>query len=178
MSDNSITLTRIAQQDKPPASRGVWEERWHPLREEWVVVAAHRQNRPWSGETLEHDHGSTPDYVDDCYLCPRNERVGGLRNDDYTGIYVFDNDLPCVGPNAPSDLADPPATGRGSQRTPHRPSGREPFLHIAMQDSGRAELPGYRSRVRQCRTQSASSDAGELDRGSKSVRREEDNRVR
>ncbi len=28
----------------------VWEERWHPLREEWVVVAAHRQNRPWSGE--------------------------------------------------------------------------------------------------------------------------------
>lgn len=108
MSDNSITLTRIAQQDKPPASRGVWEERWHPLREEWVVVAAHRQNRPWSGETLEHDHGSTPDYVDDCYLCPRNERVGGLRNDDYTGIYVFDNDLPCVGPNAPSDLADPP----------------------------------------------------------------------
>ena len=29
-----------------------WEERWHPLREEWVIVAAHRQNRPWSGETL------------------------------------------------------------------------------------------------------------------------------
>ena len=23
---------------------GVWEERWHPLREEWVIVAAHRQN--------------------------------------------------------------------------------------------------------------------------------------
>jgi UDPglucose--hexose-1-phosphate uridylyltransferase len=23
-----------------------WEQRWHPLREEWVVVAAHRQNRP------------------------------------------------------------------------------------------------------------------------------------
>ena len=20
-----------------------WEERWHPLREEWVIVAAHRQ---------------------------------------------------------------------------------------------------------------------------------------
>ena len=28
----------------------VWEERWHPLREEWVIVAAHRQDRPWSGE--------------------------------------------------------------------------------------------------------------------------------
>ena len=30
----------------------VWEERWHPLREEWVIVAAHRQNRPWSGGTV------------------------------------------------------------------------------------------------------------------------------
>jgi galactose-1-phosphate uridylyltransferase len=29
----------------------VWEQRWHPLREEWVVVAAHRQHRPWTGET-------------------------------------------------------------------------------------------------------------------------------
>jgi galactose-1-phosphate uridylyltransferase len=27
------------------------------LREEWVIVAAHRQNRPWSGEMLEHQKG-------------------------------------------------------------------------------------------------------------------------
>ena len=27
----------------------MWEERWHPLREEWVIIAAHRNNRPWSG---------------------------------------------------------------------------------------------------------------------------------
>ena len=27
-----------------------WEQRWHPLREEWVIVAAHRQDRPWQGE--------------------------------------------------------------------------------------------------------------------------------
>ena len=26
-----------------------WEQRWHPLREEWVIVAAHRNNRPWVG---------------------------------------------------------------------------------------------------------------------------------
>ena len=30
----------------------VWEERWHPLGEEWVIVAAHRQNRPWIGEMV------------------------------------------------------------------------------------------------------------------------------
>lgn len=89
------------------AKSGVWEERWHPLREEWVIVAAHRQNRPWSGEMLEHEHSSLPEYIADCYLCPRNERVGGVCNEDYKGVYVFDNDLPCVGENAPSDLDAP-----------------------------------------------------------------------
>jgi hypothetical protein len=42
-----------------------WEERWHPLREEWIIVAAHRQNRPWIGETVEHQETSLPDYVAD-----------------------------------------------------------------------------------------------------------------
>src|SRR3954451_4911890 len=84
-----------------------WEERWHPLREEWVIVAAHRQNRPWSGGTVEHHEEPTPDYVDDCYLCPGNNRVSGARNPEYTGVYVFDNDLPCVSNEAPADLAPP-----------------------------------------------------------------------
>jgi UDPglucose--hexose-1-phosphate uridylyltransferase len=96
----------------------VWEERWHPLREEWVIVAAHRQNRPWSGGTVEHAEESGPDYVDDCYLCPGNVRVGGRWNPSYVGTYVFDNDLPCVSAEAPTDLQEPtgiyvnrPATG-------------------------------------------------------------------
>jgi len=37
-----------------------WEERWHPLREEWVIVAAHRQDRPWSGETITHASATLP----------------------------------------------------------------------------------------------------------------------
>jgi UDPglucose--hexose-1-phosphate uridylyltransferase len=85
----------------------VWEERWHPLREEWVIVAAHRQNRPWSGGTVEHAEEPAPDYVSDCYLCPGNERVSGRRNPDYSGVYVFDNDLPCVGHDAPRELDKP-----------------------------------------------------------------------
>ena len=79
----------------------VWEERWHPLREEWVIVAAHRQNRPWSGGTVEHEGGEPPAYVADCYLCPGNVRVSGQRNADYTSTFVFDNDLPCASPGAP-----------------------------------------------------------------------------
>ena len=27
----------------------MWEERWHPLRKQWVIVAAYRQSRWWSG---------------------------------------------------------------------------------------------------------------------------------
>lgn len=85
----------------------VWEERWHPLREEWVIVAAHRQNRPWSGGTLEHEHEVRPHYLPDCYLCPGNLRVSGQRNDNYSGTFVFDNDHPPVGLDAPENLQQP-----------------------------------------------------------------------
>src|ERR687893_550452 len=66
----------------------VWEERWHPLREE------------------------PPSYVGDCYLCPGNLRVSGHRNPDYTSTYVFDNDMPCASPDAPRDLERPPGIYR------------------------------------------------------------------
>jgi len=95
-----------------------WEERWHPLREEWVVVAAHRQNRPWNGETVVREEPNLPAYVSDCYLCPGNLRINGARNDDYETTFVFDNDHPCVGLDAPKNLASSdglyrnrPATG-------------------------------------------------------------------
>jgi len=82
-----------------------WEERWHPLREEWVVVAAHRQNRPWNGETVAREEPELPSYVSDCYLCPGNPRISGARNDMYERTFVFDNDHPCVGFEAPQNLS-------------------------------------------------------------------------
>lgn len=85
----------------------VWEERWHPLREEWVIVAAHRQDRPWNGETVGNNGAQLAPYVEDCYLCPGNIRVSGETNPRYQGVFCFDNDHPCVGPNAPLDLAQP-----------------------------------------------------------------------
>jgi len=81
-----------------------WEERWHPLREEWIIIAAHRQNRPWNGFTVAHEQAALPDYLADCYLCPDNQRISGRRNDSYTSTFVFDNDHPCVGPEAPQNL--------------------------------------------------------------------------
>ena len=77
-----------------------WEQRWHPLREEWVIIAAHRNDRPWIGEILDTQQQSVPDYVEDCAFCPGNVRISGKRNDPYTGVFVFDNDHPCVGAGA------------------------------------------------------------------------------
>jgi len=96
----------------------MWEERWHPLREEWVIVAAHRQSRPWSGAEITNQAPRPPAFDAGCYLCPGNTRVGGAQNPRYAATFVFDNDHPCVGENAPRDLVPPggiyrsrPATG-------------------------------------------------------------------
>jgi UDPglucose--hexose-1-phosphate uridylyltransferase len=89
-----------------------WEQRWHPLREEWVIVAAHRQSRPWTGGTVKTAAAERRTYEADCYLCPGNARVGGVRNPRYDGTFVFDNDHPCVGPAAPREPAAPPAPYR------------------------------------------------------------------
>ena len=79
-----------------------WEERWHPLREEWLIIAAHRQDRPWSGGTVTRAEEALPSYVPDCYLCPGNSRVSGAVNPQYEQTFVFDNDHPCVSFEAPS----------------------------------------------------------------------------
>ena len=84
-----------------------WEERWHPLREEWVIVAAHRQDRPWSGSTVKQSAPEVPPYVPDCYFCPGNVRVSGVHNPHYQQTFVFDNDHPCVSLDAPPPPESP-----------------------------------------------------------------------
>src|SRR5207249_2281040 len=85
----------------------VWEQRWHPLRREWVIVSSHRNERPWQGERVAEAARTLPPYEPECYLCPGNVRSSGRRNAQYSGVFVFDNDHPCVGPGAPRDLAAP-----------------------------------------------------------------------
>ena len=92
----------------------LWQQRWHPLREEWVIVAAHRNDRPWIGQTVGQPAKSVPPYVSDCPLCPGNVRVSGVRNPPYQEIFVFDNDAPCVGPAAPLELPRPTGVYRNS----------------------------------------------------------------
>ena len=95
----------------------VWEQRWHPLRREWVIVSAHRNDRPWRGEVVPPPSPAAAAYDPECYLCPGNRRVSGQTNEPYTGIFVFDNDLPCVSPGAPADLEEPPGIYRSRPAT-------------------------------------------------------------
>ena len=100
----------MAHSDVAPA----WEQRWHPLREEWVVVAAHRQDRPWQGQRAVVSGAGLPGYVESCYFCPGNVRVSGARNPAYQSVFVFDNDHPCVGGDAPRQLEAPPGIYRNA----------------------------------------------------------------
>jgi len=62
------------------------ELRWHPLRREWVVVTAHRQDRPQMPE-------------DWCPFCPGSGRVP-----DHYDVWLYPNDFPAFSfddPNAP-----------------------------------------------------------------------------
>ena len=79
---------------------GNWEKRWHPLRREWVVYAAHRNSRPWSFDKKESVIDA-PEYDPGCYLCPRNKRISGKQNPDYADVFIFENDHPVVGLNSP-----------------------------------------------------------------------------
>jgi UDPglucose--hexose-1-phosphate uridylyltransferase len=95
----------------------VWEQRWHPLRREWVVVSSHRNERPWQGERVTDAPRALPPYVPDCYLCPGNLRSSGQRNARYERVFVFDNDHPCVGPGAPTSIPAPPGIYRNRPAT-------------------------------------------------------------
>ena len=135
------SVSPSAAGDRGRVIQGIWEERWHPLREEWVIIAAHRQSRPWTGASVDGDAVPVePPYVADCYLCPGNARVNGARNDPYTGIFVFDNDLPCVAEDAPHEIGS--AAGRAVSQSAGRGQGPRRLLQSAPQhDAGRVAAP-------------------------------------
>jgi UDPglucose--hexose-1-phosphate uridylyltransferase len=112
------TKERTFVTEAGPAPPGSWEQRWHPLREEWVIVAAHRQQRPWIGKTVAAAAAAElPAYDPGCYLCPGNARVSGAVNAPYATTFVFDNDHPCVGADAPREISAAPPLYRAAPAT-------------------------------------------------------------
>ncbi len=72
--------------------------RRNPLTGEWVLVSPHRTQRPWLGHEEKISISVLPRHDPDCYLCPGGTRAGGIKNPDYTGVFVFDNDFPAMLP--------------------------------------------------------------------------------
>jgi UDPglucose--hexose-1-phosphate uridylyltransferase len=74
------------------------------LTGEWILVSPHRAKRPWLGQVEKTPADARPAYDPTCYLCPGNERAGGMRNPDYTGTFVFDNDFAALLPDPSTEI--------------------------------------------------------------------------
>ncbi len=80
---------------------GNWERRWHPLLQEWVILAATTANRPWSGEKVDSNGNEEPAFDPGCYLCPGVTRASGITNPQYTKPFAFTNDFASFSMDAP-----------------------------------------------------------------------------
>jgi len=81
--------------------------RYNPLTGSWVLVSPHRTKRPWQGQVEKSLPDVRPHYEPDCYLCPGNERAGGMINPAYEDTFVFTNDFAALLPDTP----DAPESG-------------------------------------------------------------------
>ena len=80
--------------------------RYNPLTREWVLVSPQRTDRPWQGQMEDANPEHQPEYDPECYLCPGNPRVGGVRNPSYTDTFVFENDFAALRPDTPEGKLD------------------------------------------------------------------------
>ena len=73
--------------------------RLNALTGEWLLVSPHRTQRPWQGQVEATPADQRPAYDPTCYLCPGNQRAGGLQTPKYLSTYVFDNDFAALLPD-------------------------------------------------------------------------------
>ena len=78
--------------------------RFNPLTNEWILVSPHRTQRPWLGQQ-ESAVASRPQYDPKCYLCPGNERAGGIKNPTYQDTFVFKNDFAALLSEGADDMS-------------------------------------------------------------------------
>jgi len=81
--------------------------RYNPLTGEWILVSPHRTERPWQGQVEKPPEEVRPAYDPTCYLCPGNQRAGGVRNPQYESTFVFTNDFSALLPDTPQAMVSP-----------------------------------------------------------------------
>jgi len=79
--------------------------RYNPLTGEWVLVSAHRTERPWLGQEETPATNNRPKHDPSCYLCPGGSRATGTSNPGYSGTFVFTNDYPALLPDNSKDAS-------------------------------------------------------------------------
>ncbi len=93
-------------QVSPPSDHP--HRRLNALTGDWILVSPHRTQRPWQGQVEKLPAEERPAHDPGCYLCPGNERAGGVRNPDYDSTFVFTNDFAALLPDTPpAGSADP-----------------------------------------------------------------------
>ncbi len=80
--------------------------RYNPLTRDWVLVSPHRTERPWQGQVENAPQPAAIKYDPHCYLCPGNERAGGVRNPHYRSTFVFENDYAALTLDIPPGETD------------------------------------------------------------------------
>lgn len=70
--------------------------RFNPLKDEWVVVSPHRTKRPWKGQVEKTEETTIPRRDLNNPLVPSAIRASGVKNPEYSGVYVFNNDFPAL----------------------------------------------------------------------------------
>jgi UDPglucose--hexose-1-phosphate uridylyltransferase len=78
--------------------------RYNILTGDWILVSPHRTQRPWLGRLESAARDARPAHDPKCYLCPGNERAGGIKNPGYSATYVFTNDFAAIMPNGEHTL--------------------------------------------------------------------------
>ena len=76
------------------------------LTGQWVLVSPHRARRPWQGQVEKTPLENLPQYDPTCYLCPGNTRSTGMKNDNYSATFVFENDFSALLPPEEGDLKE------------------------------------------------------------------------
>jgi UDPglucose--hexose-1-phosphate uridylyltransferase len=88
--------------------------RYNPLTGDYILVSPHRMMRPWQGQIERVPDTNSLAYDPKCYLCPSNERAGGVRNPNYKDVFVFTNDFRAL-------LTDTPAADDMGEQHPLLP---------------------------------------------------------
>jgi UDPglucose--hexose-1-phosphate uridylyltransferase len=80
--------------------------RYNPLIDEWVLVSAGRDRRPWLGAEEPEPESAGLAYDPECYLCPGNVRANGDVNPAFADTFVFTNDFSALRPDTSTAIFD------------------------------------------------------------------------